>query len=99
MYLNLKNKRLIEGITHPNAKNKNHPRTHRDNEHERQSREQKELKSTRQGNTNKKQTASTAMTTLQHHPTYQNKSYNNLSHHFVMPRPESLDQHSRNLIN
>lgn len=43
----------------------------------------------------KKQTASTAQTSAQ--PS--NHSYANVSHHFILPRPESLDKDTKDLIN
>lgn len=78
MYLNLKSKRVMDVLN----SNLRHPKSQREELLERSSKDHKESKTNRQTNTafNKKQTASTAMTTLQH----ANSSHSNAVHHYVI---------------
>lgn len=80
MFLNLKNKKIAETIANQQARIANHPKTHREDSQERNSREHKEIKSHRQHQQHltKKQPASTATNTIHAN----NNSFTNIHPHF-----------------
>lgn len=96
MFLNLKNKKIAETIANQQAKvTANHPKTHREDSHERLSREQKEIKSYRQHQNaaGKKPPASTALHTIQ----VNNNSFTNINPHFKIKIPQYDKEGTENL--
>lgn len=67
MFLNLKNKKVLDVINQQTTKTSNQPKTHRDQYQEHHSKEQKEIKSFRQNQNyyTKKMIGSTAVSTIQ----------------------------------
>jgi hypothetical protein len=88
MFLNLKSKR-VETSLQQHLKAHNHPKTQRDERPERTSKEHNE-RPTKKPVPNvmiKKQTASTALTTMQ-----AGSSYSNVAHHYVIQRLDSTEK-------
>jgi hypothetical protein len=86
MFLNLKNKKIAETIASQQVKGGNHPKTHREDSHDRHSKEHKEIKSYRQhqSGVGKKPTGSTTLNTIQD----SNNSFTNIKPHFKIKIPQ-----------
>lgn len=97
MFLNLKNKKIAETIASQQAKLTYHPKTHREDSQERNSKEHKEIKSYRQYQNvmPKKQLGSTAVNTTQ----AANNSFANVNNHFKIKIKDSQDTSSLENLN
>jgi hypothetical protein len=88
MFLNLKSKR-VEAALQSHLKVHNHPKTHREERPERTSKEHTDLRPKKPVPSVmiKKQTASTALSTIQ-----PGSSCSNVAHHYIIHRIESIDK-------
>jgi hypothetical protein len=88
MFLNLKSKR-VETALQNHLKTHNHPKTQREERPERTSKEHVEIRPKKPAPNAmiKKQTASTALTTIQ-----PGSSCSNVAHHYIIHRIESLEK-------
>lgn len=93
MFLNLKSKR-VESALQTHLKAHNHPKTQRDERPERSSKEHCERPNKKPvpNLIIKKQTASTALTTMQ-----AGSSYSNVAHHYVIHRIDSIEKDTESI--